>query len=30
MGSGFCKNRCEQKEEGNFLIKAGNQLDKGK
>ena len=30
MGSGFCKDCCEPKDEGNLLIKAGNKLEKGK
>ena len=28
MGSGFRNNCCQQKEEGNILIKAGNKLEK--
>ena len=28
MGNGFCNDFCQQKDEGNILIKAGNKLEK--
>ena len=28
MGSGFCNDCCQQKEEGNILIQGGNKLEK--
>ena len=30
MGNGFCQDCCQQRDEGNILIKAGNKLEKSK